>query len=123
MSAHFRRLLSTAALAALPLAGIAVAGPATASATSLNPCAHPGWREDQPTYGHLTGDPTNIRSGPYLDCAINKVGARGAAATYMCWVDGGDVQGTPTWTFVYSSGSRGWVNDSLLEHRGSPYHC
>ncbi len=123
MSPSFRRLLSTAALAALPLAGLAVAGPAAASAAPLNPCYHPGWWEDLPTSGHLIGEPTNIRSGPYLDCALNGVGHRGAPATYMCWRIGDPVNNTNRWTFVYSSGTRGWVNNSLLENNGSPYPC
>ncbi|MCR6486768.1 SH3 domain-containing protein [Amycolatopsis sp. OK19-0408] len=122
MSFTAKRLLVTAAAAVLSFAGVALA-PATASAAPLNPCAHPGWIEDFPTEGYLTGEPTNIRSGPYLDCAVNKVGHAGDYAIYMCWREGSTYGGTNRWTFVYSSGSRGWVTNSLLAYGGSPYHC
>ncbi|MFI9389225.1 hypothetical protein [Kutzneria sp. NPDC052558] len=124
---------AAAVAAMLSLSGVVVVGapaatasPTTATPTSvipLNPCAHPGWREDTPTSGSLIGEPTNMRSGPYLDCAINHVGHSGDSAIFECYVVGGVYNGVSTWTFVYADGSRGWVNDSLLSGGGSSNHC
>jgi hypothetical protein len=108
----------------LVLAGVpAMAAPTVAAPVPLNPCAHPGWRENSPTSGTLIGEPTNMRSGPYLDCSVNHVGHSGDRAIYECYRVGGTYNGVSTWTFVYADGSRGWVNDSLLAGGGSPTPC
>lgn len=112
--------VSIAATMVLVAAGsLAVAGPA-AGATPRNPCAQPGWSHHPQSGGFLQG-PTNIRSGPYLDCQIRGTGVAGQDVTYHCWTSG---EGG-TWTFLTDENTAvsGWSKDSLLVNNGSDYHC
>jgi hypothetical protein len=102
------------------LALTVAASTAGASSAQANPCAQPDWSHHPEAGGFLEG-PTNIRSGPYLDCTVRGTGLHGDTVTYHCWTSGQD----GTWTFLtnHATGVMGWSKDSLLENNGSQYHC
>ena len=112
--------VSIAATMILVAAGaLSVAGSAAAAAPR-NPCALPDWSNHQQSGGFKQG-PTNIRSGPYLDCQIRGTGVAGQGVTYHCytWGEGG------SWTFLTNENTAvsGWSRDDLLVNNGSDYSC